>query len=105
MKLHGIRSGKILLCRLSEFLTYSSEERGKSNFDAYYSLFLETMDVEHIQSYHDEDESLREEIWNDWQNILNGIGNLVMLESNINRSILNNKFEEKVNSRKKPFLS
>ena len=88
---------KNIVCRLSEFLTYSSEEKGEPNFDAYYSLFLETMDIEHIQSYHDEDDNLRDAIWSDWKGILNGIGNLMMLESNINRSIRNKKFEEKVN--------
>lgn len=90
------RKWKNIICRLSEFLTYEQEQQEEKNFDAYYSLFLEPIDIEHIQSYNDENDNRREEIWEEWKDIINGIGNLVILESNINRSIRNKNFSEKV---------
>ena len=45
---------------------------------------------------------MREQIWAQWGSILNGIGNLTMLESNINRSIGNEPFKEKVNPGRTP---
>jgi hypothetical protein len=91
------RKWKNIACRLSEYLAYSREEQKAPNRDAYGHLFHTAMDIEHIQSYHDKDGTQRKKMWKEWGQLINGIGNLTMLESNINRSIGNEPFEEKIN--------
>jgi hypothetical protein len=96
------RKWKLIACRLSEFLEYTPQEYGRPNRDVFNLLFVQDMDIEHIQSYHDKYGNRREKIWSEWAKILNGIGNLTMLEENINRSISNEEFSEKVNPNRTP---
>jgi hypothetical protein len=60
----------------------------------------EKIDIEHIQSANDKDKGKRELIKKEWYNVLNSIGNLMILEYSINRSIGNNSFSEKIESYK-----
>jgi len=74
---------KRLSCKLIEFLL-SGQICTRELTDR---LFATAYDVEHIQSYTDEAD--RERIWKDWDWELNGLGNLMMLEYSLNRSIQN----------------
>ncbi len=56
-------------------------------------LFRSSFDIEHIQSYTDVDNA--EEVRDVWGAELNSLGNLSLLEFDINRSIQNEKYEEK----------
>ena len=65
-------------------------------------VFVENkIDIEHIQSRNDQDTAIRDEIKAQWGDLLNSIGNLMVLEYSINRSIGNNGFEKKKESYKK----
>jgi hypothetical protein len=88
---------KLIACRISEFCAYSLEEHKEPNRETFNALFRTPIDIEHIQSYNDKDEKQREKIWADWGEMINGIGNLTILESTINRSIGNELFANKVN--------
>lgn len=90
---------KNLICRLSAML----EEDYKTSFhekieNLKKSLWETPIDIEHIQSYHDKDGEKREDIWEEWQEDINSIGNLMILEQEINRSISNNPYETKLQS-------
>lgn len=52
-------------------------------------------DIEHIHPCIHEDENMRVKDSEEWKDEINGIGNLVMLENHINRSIKNTGFNEK----------
>jgi hypothetical protein len=93
---------KNILCRLSELLAYSQGECAVPNQKAFDSIFNAEIDIEHIQSYQDKDGKRREAVWLEWGHILNGIGNLVILESSINRSISNEPFDCKTNASRSP---
>lgn len=93
---------KNLICRLSamleeNYLTTDKEEIKKITS----KLFEISNDIEHIQSYHDKDGNKRENIWNEWQNNINSIGNLIILEQNINRSIGNQEYRIKISNNRK----
>jgi len=60
-------------------------------------VFDSDIDIEHIQARNDENVDERARIIQEWGSELNAIGNLVILEQNINRSISNKPFEEKKN--------
>ena len=77
---------KNLLCKLTEYLY--SKNRDQALLER---LFFRPFDVEHIQCANDEDIANREQIKNKWGSSLHVIGNLVMLEQDINRSIGNKK--------------
>lgn len=96
----GTTKWKNIICRLSEFLMYSQSEQEIPNRDVYERLFWKGVDIEHIQSYNDKDNKLRDDIWQKWGEKINGIGNLTILESSINRSISNEVFSEKTNSKR-----
>jgi hypothetical protein len=61
------------------------------------NLFQLPIDIEHIQSYHDSNGDKRDDIWNEWGDDINSIGNLMILEQDINRSISNNTYDIKIN--------
>ncbi len=87
---------KNLICRLSAMLEEEYQTTDVKKIEELKSkLFDSDTDVEHIQSYHDQDEKIRQEVWDEWQNELDSIGNLVILERSINRSIRNNHFFHK----------
>ena len=79
---------KNLICRLLESLEAEDPDKLDGIFDYGY-------DIEHIQSYHHEDHTLRADIWKTWGSLINSTGNLMLLESNLNRSIGNKAFTEK----------
>ncbi|OXU14551.1 DUF262 domain-containing protein [Sedimentisphaera salicampi] len=84
---------KALLCRLSAML---DELDGTLNpHELTQKLFCTDIDIEHIQSYNDEDMEARAKIQEEWGDEINSVGNLVMLERTINRSISNSFFEVK----------
>ena len=88
---------KNLICRLSAML----EENYKTDDEKLIEqlkkiLFSTAIDIEHIQSYHDSNGEKREDIWNEWEENINSIGNLMILEQEINRSISNNPYEIKI---------
>jgi hypothetical protein len=89
---------KYLVCLLSAMLEEEDyKTSSKKKIDELETSFWKTeIDIEHIQSYHDEDENKREKIWNEWGNELNSIGNLMILERNKNRSIRNKQYNEKI---------
>lgn len=68
-------------------------------------LFWVPVDVEHIHSYQDEDLNIREAIHSEWGNNLNSIGNLVILEFDINRSIGNRTQSKTVGYSKSQYKS
>jgi hypothetical protein len=94
-----IYNGKLknILCRLSAML---EENYKTSNFEESekirVNLFEQEIDIEHIQSYNDSDGEKREDVWKEWGEEINSIGNLIILEQYINRSISNNPYPEKI---------
>ena len=88
---------KNIICRLSAMLEedYLTEDQTKIE-RIRKALFDTAIDIEHIQSYHDSNGDKREDIWNEWQENINSIGNLMILEQQINRSISNNPYESKI---------
>ena len=61
-------------------------------------LFETQIDIEHIQSYNDIQGEKRDKIWEEWKDDINSIGNLMILEQTINRSISNNPYPVKIES-------
>ena len=90
---------KNLICRLSAMMEedYKATEKDKVN-SIKKKLFDIPIDIEHIQSYHDKDGKLRKTIWDEWGNNINSLGNLMVLEQKINRSISNDPYHIKVKS-------
>ncbi len=85
---------KNLICLFSSFL---EEDIKHSNIaDLHKKLFKTDFDIEHIQAYHDVEESKRQQIWEQWGHEINSLGNLVILEQEINRSISNKPYYEKI---------
>lgn len=79
---------KNLLCRVSAM---NHELNKNENIKETIKLiFKEKIDIEHIQSFNDENEHIRKQLWEEWSDEINSIGNLIILESSINRSIGNN---------------
>lgn len=88
---------KNLICRLSAMLDEDYKTSAKEKIETIQKQLFETaIDIEHIQSYHDSNGDKREDIWNEWQDNINSLGNLMVLEQNINRSISNNPYEIKI---------
>ena len=89
---------KNLMCRLVEY--WRNTDKHKS---LYIKLFETPFDIEHIQCYTDKEN--RDEKWSEWGTELNRIGNLVLLEQSINRSIGNDYSRKPVEYAKSQFLS
>lgn len=90
---------KNLICRLSAMLDEEHSATEKEKVNAIKGkLFDIPVDIEHIQAYHDYNGKLRTQIWEEWGNDINSLGNLMVLESRINRSISNNPYETKIKS-------
>lgn len=89
---------KNLICRLSAMLEedYKTNDRNLVQH-LHKQLFEIPIDIEHIQSVHDQNGEKREDVWNEWQENINSLGNLMVLEQNLNRSISNNPYESKIN--------
>lgn len=86
---------KNILCRLSALLeeNYTTKE-AKEIWTITEKLFHTPIDIEHIQSFNDENEEEREKIKASWGVNLNSLGNLVVLESAINKSIGNRESQK-----------
>lgn len=80
----GYNTWKRLVCLLCEYLQNPEISSAQ--------LFNQGTDIEHIQCFTDQEDP--EKIKNEWKEELNRLGNLVLLESNLNRSI-NNKHNKK----------
>lgn len=88
---------KNIICRLSAMLDEDYRTNDEVRIELIRKGLFETaIDIEHIQSYHDSNGEKREDVWNEWQENINSIGNLMILEQEINRSISNNPYEIKV---------
>ncbi len=88
---------KNLICRLSAMLDEEYETSDTKKTEAIEKkLFLSSLDIEHIQSSQDENEENREDIIKEWGKEINSIGNLMVLEYEINRSISNNNYGVKL---------
>jgi len=90
---------KNLICRLSAMIEEDYKATEKEKIEAIQNkLFNIPVDIEHIQSYHDKDGKIREAIWKEWDANINSLGNLMVLEQKINRSISNNPYPIKIKS-------
>lgn len=88
---------KDIVCRIAAILYEDECQDSKSLNDTVQKLFnskKHPVDIEHIQSYNDENVIERDEIKKKWGIELNGLGNLVVLERKINRSISNKKLKK-----------
>lgn len=84
-------TAKNLVCRMVEALC-------PSNPIEFEKIFCDGYDIEHICSYHDKDNNKREDVWQKWKEAgvsINGLGNLMLLQYNLNRSIKNDDFDKK----------
>ncbi len=88
---------KNLICRLSAMIDEDYKSTEKHKIDSVQNkLFNSPVDIEHIQSYHDKDGKIRQSIWDEWGANINSVGNLMVLEQKINRSIGNNFYPSKI---------
>lgn len=89
---------KNIICRLSAMLheDYKSKKEEKIN-EINDNIFNGNVyiDIEHIQSYLDKNLKEREKILNEWGDDINSIGNLMILEYDINRSLQNKDYNIK----------
>lgn len=91
------RKVKDIICRLSAMLEENYQTTDKEEIDTIRKkLFEASVDIEHIQAFHDIKEEQREQIWKEWGDNINSIGNLVVLEYDINRSIRNYAYSDKM---------
>jgi len=86
-----IAKAKALVCRLSALMDELSVGDRQSE-DVRSCLFDTEIDVEHIESVNHRDGSKREQIWINWGDELHQIGNLIVLEVEVNRSISNEDY-------------
>ncbi|MGD1818799.1 MAG: DUF262 domain-containing protein [Pleomorphochaeta sp.] len=92
------RKRKDIVCRLSAMLeeNYKNSKKINDITEKLFDNYKFPIDIEHIQSFNDENVEKREEIQLEWGDDLNSLGNLMVLESTINRSIGNESYKEKV---------
>ena len=84
---------KNILMRMSASL--DENENGHTVKDIERKIFTTKIDIEHIKSRNDGDFKGNQQNHNLWKDILNTVGNLVVLEYSINRSIGNKPFLDK----------
>lgn len=92
---------KYLICRLSAMLHEEYLALYESHKGVFDKILWGEIDVEHIQSYNDKDEKNRDRIRKEWQDNgvnVNSLGNLMILERSINRSISNKSYKIKMES-------
>lgn len=95
------RKRKDNITRIAALLHEENSHDAVLNGNILKRLFMSDVDIEHVQSYNDENKVDRFEIQKHWGRELNGLGNLVILERDINRSISNKNFVEKIKGYKK----
>lgn len=83
---------KNLVCRLSAMLEDVNQNLSTRLFES------TEIDIEHIEPANNQDGSKREDIWAIWKKDLHGLGNLIILDRKINRSIGNNAHSDKMKS-------
>ncbi len=87
---------KNIICRLSAMLEENYLTTDKQMIEEIRGrLFDSSIDIEHIQAFHDINEEDRKLIWAEWGGEINSLGNLVVLEEHINRSIRNYAYPDK----------
>lgn len=84
---------KNIVCRLSALL---DENHTSKDIEISKKLFSFPIDIEHIQSYNDIDGNKRVAVKEEWGSDINSIGNLMVLESTINKSINNREYNYKL---------
>jgi hypothetical protein len=88
---------KNLICRMSAMLEENYKTKDVTEIERICTnLFATAIDIEHIQSYHDSNGEKRQDIWDEWKDDINSLGNLMVLEQGINRSISNIPYEDKI---------
>lgn len=83
---------KGLACRLSALL-HEMEEPGRLAEEVRAVIFDTPIDIEHIESVNHKEEAERQRIQTEWGRELNRIGNLIVLDSSLNRSISNKPYK------------
>lgn len=88
---------KNLLCRISAMLD-EEYDRAYNKESGISNLFSDALDIEHIESLNHKDETERAKIHEEWgHDLLNSLGNLMVLEYDINRGAAsNNAYEIKI---------
>jgi hypothetical protein len=90
---------KDIVCRLSAMLHENYHSKSRTEIDKItrniFDSNIISIDMEHIQSYNDKNINKRDKIWDTWGDDINSIGNLMVLESEINKSIQNRPYSEK----------
>ncbi|RZK11123.1 MAG: DUF262 domain-containing protein [Flavobacterium sp.] len=89
---------KNIVCRLSALLAEKEifSAKDDESIKRVRNIFDGQVDIEHIEAYNYFDETLREEKRIEWADKINSLGNLMVLESSINRSISNKPYSEKL---------
>jgi hypothetical protein len=86
-----IPMSKNLVCRLVALLD-ELELSPNCDHELYKHLFWEVIDIEHIEAANHKDGSIRTEVQSLWGQDLHGLGNLIVLERSLNRSISNEAY-------------
>ena len=90
---------KNIVCRLSAMLDEDYTTTNPIEVKMMrHQLFDVSIDIEHIESYNHKDEAQRKAIQQLWGANLNSLGNLMILEYDINRSISNHNYPVKTSS-------
>ena len=85
-------TAKGLACRLSALL--HEMETGEQSAEELRRLIFETaIDIEHIESFNHKNEIERQKIQAEWGQELNRLGNLIVLDRSLNRSISNENYK------------
>jgi len=83
---------KNLICRLSAIR--EEIDAGEHSTDQLFKLiFMTDIDIEHIESANHQNEGMRAALQKEWDIELNGLGNLIILECSVNRSIKNGDYQ------------
>ena len=85
----GIPKSKNLLCRLVAYLEQRSEGDPTGEDLCHLLFWGQEIDIEHIEAANHKDGTIRADIKAEWGQDLHGLGNLTVLERDINRSIRN----------------
>ena len=91
-ELTGNERAKTLACRCSAMLDELPLPEATAD-KVMKIIFGTSIDIEHIESYNHKDEAQRERVHKEYGPEINRIGNLVVLESSVNRSISNEDYQ------------
>jgi uncharacterized protein with ParB-like and HNH nuclease domain len=92
---------KNIICRTSAMLEEKEDVSLKNKIFEWRPKEDFTIDIEHIQSFTDEKDAKKVREY--WENTLNSIGNLIVLEYNLNRAIKNDTSKKDENYAKSEF--